>query len=112
MGPVPSESLAGTGDVALPPSLRQSFVYGWHCTNAPTGRSSRPWGGFVGTSMLKCKGLNRYAEGERFTTTVEARGGRTLFDRVWEGAEWLPTLSEIRSPQQWIARAEHLGASN
>ncbi len=56
--------------------------------------------------------MNQYAEGERFITAVEAQGGRALFDRVWEGAEWLPTLTEIRSPEQWIARAAPAGGAS
>ena len=55
--------------------------------------------------------MNQYAEGERFILAVEAQGGRALFDRVWEGAEWLPTLTEIRSPEQWIDRAAPAGVA-
>jgi coenzyme F420 biosynthesis associated uncharacterized protein len=50
--------------------------------------------------------LNQYAEGERFIAAVDAAGGRPLFDRVWQGPEWLPSLGEIREPQAWIARAQ------
>ena len=50
--------------------------------------------------------LRQYQQGEEFIRAVEARGGRELFDRVWEGPELLPTLAEIREPQRWIARAE------
>lgn len=53
--------------------------------------------------------MNQYAEGERFIDAVEARGGRVSFDRVWRGPEWLPTLPEIRAPQQWIDRVDRLG---
>jgi coenzyme F420 biosynthesis associated uncharacterized protein len=49
--------------------------------------------------------MNQYAEGERFILAVETAGGRPLFDKVWTGPEWLPTLSEIRDPHRWIARA-------
>ncbi|WP_420639455.1 zinc-dependent metalloprotease [Candidatus Poriferisocius sp.] len=48
--------------------------------------------------------LNQYAAGEAFIETVEARGGRELLHRVWESAERLPTMTEIRNPQQWIDR--------
>ncbi len=48
--------------------------------------------------------LNQYAAGEAFIETVEARGGPELLDRVWESSERLPTMTEIRSPQQWIDR--------
>jgi coenzyme F420 biosynthesis associated uncharacterized protein len=49
--------------------------------------------------------FRQYAEGERFVKSVEEAGGRRLFDRVWEGPEWLPTLAEIRDPATWIRRA-------
>ena len=50
--------------------------------------------------------MRQYQQGEQFIHAVEAHGGTGLFDRVWRGPEWLPTLEEIRDPQQWIARAE------
>jgi coenzyme F420 biosynthesis associated uncharacterized protein len=49
--------------------------------------------------------LQQYELGERFVEQVEAAGGRELFDRVWEGPEWLPDLVEIRDPSRWIERA-------
>ena len=48
--------------------------------------------------------LKQYEQGERFIETVEDSGGRELFDRVWQGPEFLPSLPEIRDPQQWIDR--------
>jgi coenzyme F420 biosynthesis associated uncharacterized protein len=50
--------------------------------------------------------LRQYQQGEEFIRAVEASGGRELFDRVWRGPEWLPTLVEIREPERWIARVE------
>ncbi|HTX63870.1 MAG TPA: zinc-dependent metalloprotease [Acidimicrobiales bacterium] len=50
--------------------------------------------------------LRQYQQGEEFIRSVEARGGRELFDRVWRGPEWLPTLAEIREPDRWIGRVE------
>ncbi|HVB90990.1 MAG TPA: zinc-dependent metalloprotease [Acidimicrobiales bacterium] len=49
--------------------------------------------------------MRQYAEGERFVEAVEAAGGPELLARVWRGPEWLPTLVEIRSPGDWVARA-------
>jgi len=49
--------------------------------------------------------LRQYAEGEKFVTAVEAAGGPELFNHVWRGPEWLPSLVEIRDPGQWIERA-------
>jgi coenzyme F420 biosynthesis associated uncharacterized protein len=48
--------------------------------------------------------FRQYAEGEHFVRSVEAAGGRELFDRVWQGPEWLPSLSEIRDPSTWVRR--------
>ena len=48
--------------------------------------------------------LNQYAAGEAFIETVEARGGPELLNRVWECSERLPTMTEVRNPQQWIDR--------
>jgi coenzyme F420 biosynthesis associated uncharacterized protein len=49
--------------------------------------------------------MRQYAEGEAFVESVEAAGGPELLARVWRGPEWLPTLAEIRSPGEWVARA-------
>jgi coenzyme F420 biosynthesis associated uncharacterized protein len=48
--------------------------------------------------------LAQYVLGERFIETVERAGGPELFDRVWQGPEWLPIMDEVREPQQWIER--------
>ncbi len=48
--------------------------------------------------------LAQYEEGEAFIHSVEATGGKELFDQVWTGPEALPTLEEIRTPQLWIDR--------
>jgi coenzyme F420 biosynthesis associated uncharacterized protein len=48
--------------------------------------------------------LRQYAEGEKFVRSVEQAGGRRLFDRVWQGPEWLPSLAEIRDPSVWVNR--------
>jgi coenzyme F420 biosynthesis associated uncharacterized protein len=49
--------------------------------------------------------MRQYAEGEQFVESVEAAGGPELLARVWRGPDWLPTLAEIRSPGEWVARA-------
>lgn len=48
--------------------------------------------------------LAQYEEGENFVKTVEAAGGRELFDLVWSAPEMLPTIEEVRSPDLWIGR--------
>jgi coenzyme F420 biosynthesis associated uncharacterized protein len=49
--------------------------------------------------------INQYAQGERFIEEVERLGGGpAALDPVWRGASWLPTLSEIREPEEWLSR--------
>ncbi len=48
--------------------------------------------------------LRQYQEGEEFVRAVETAGGSDLFNRVWRGPEWLPSLAEIRAPGEWVAR--------
>jgi coenzyme F420 biosynthesis associated uncharacterized protein len=49
--------------------------------------------------------INQYAQGERFIEEVERLGGGPqALDPVWRGASWLPTLPEIRDPEEWLAR--------
>jgi coenzyme F420 biosynthesis associated uncharacterized protein len=53
--------------------------------------------------------FRQYEQGERFVTAVELAGGRELFQLVWQGAEWLPALTEIKEPSRWVERAGGLG---
>jgi len=49
--------------------------------------------------------INQYAQGERFIAEVERLGGGPdALDPVWRGARWLPTLAEIRDPEEWLDR--------
>ncbi len=49
--------------------------------------------------------INQYAQGERFIEEVERLGGGPdALDPVWRGASWLPTLAEIREPEEWLER--------
>jgi uncharacterized protein (DUF2342 family) len=52
--------------------------------------------------------MRQYAEGEKFVHAVEVAGGPELFNSVWRGPEWLPSLAEIRDPAVWLSR---VGAS-
>jgi coenzyme F420 biosynthesis associated uncharacterized protein len=49
--------------------------------------------------------LRQYEQGERFIEAVEKAGGPDLLKKAWLGPEWLPGWSEIRNPDEWIARA-------
>lgn len=48
--------------------------------------------------------MRQYELGERFAEQVVARGGLGLLNRVWEGAEMMPSLDELEHPQRWVAR--------
>jgi coenzyme F420 biosynthesis associated uncharacterized protein len=48
--------------------------------------------------------LNQYAAGQRFITAVEAAGGPRAIDACWTSPAMLPSIDEIRDPQQWLCR--------
>jgi coenzyme F420 biosynthesis associated uncharacterized protein len=48
--------------------------------------------------------MAQYQQGEQFVNTVVQSHGIDFAARVWERAENLPTMDEIRNPQHWIAR--------
>ena len=48
--------------------------------------------------------MNQYRQGEAFIAYVEEHGGPEALDAAWRGPEWLPTLAEIRLPQEWLDR--------
>jgi coenzyme F420 biosynthesis associated uncharacterized protein len=50
--------------------------------------------------------LNQYEQGERFIEAVEAVGGPSALDTVWEDPARLPTLAEIRDPDSWLSRID------
>jgi coenzyme F420 biosynthesis associated uncharacterized protein len=50
--------------------------------------------------------LAQYEQGERFIEAVEKKGGTELLEQAWQGPEFLPTLAEIREPQQWVERVQ------
>jgi coenzyme F420 biosynthesis associated uncharacterized protein len=48
--------------------------------------------------------LAQYEYGERFIAEVEQAAGEGALDVVWQGPDRLPTLAEIKLPEQWLAR--------
>jgi coenzyme F420 biosynthesis associated uncharacterized protein len=48
--------------------------------------------------------MQQYQQGQKFVDTIVARRG--IATRVWERAEHLPTMDEIRNPELWIARMD------
>jgi coenzyme F420 biosynthesis associated uncharacterized protein len=71
-------------------------------------RERRRQGGSVAKLAQKAMGIDakmkQYAQGEAFIAYVERHGGDGALDAAWRGPQWLPTLSEIRSPQDWLDR--------
>lgn len=53
--------------------------------------------------------LAQYQQGEAFVNAVVDARGIGFAARVWERAEHLPTMDEIRNPQRWIARMDESG---
>jgi len=52
----------------------------------------------------------QYAEGSRFVAAAVEAVGMEGFNRVWDSAESLPTLEEIRAPQTWVQRVHGAAA--
>ncbi len=50
--------------------------------------------------------LAQYQQGEAFVNAIVSARGIEFAGRVWERAENLPTLEEIRNPQRWLARMD------
>lgn len=48
--------------------------------------------------------LNQYQQGEDFIAEVERLGGKAGLEAAWRGPSWLPTLAEIKDPQEWVDR--------
>jgi len=64
----------------------------------------------VERAIMRLTGLDlkmeQYEAGERFVTAVIEERGKEFLNQVWAGPDRLPTLAEIRSPADWIARME------
>ena len=48
--------------------------------------------------------LAQYQAGEEFIAEIEAERGPRAVDRIWERAEHLPSMTEIRNPTAWLER--------
>jgi coenzyme F420 biosynthesis associated uncharacterized protein len=49
--------------------------------------------------------MRQYEVGEHFAVGVVDRAGLSTLNRVWESAEMMPTLDELRHPERWLKRA-------
>ena len=71
---------------------------------APGQRQPGRQGWSSACSGIEAK-INQYAQGESFIAEVERLGGGPeALEPVWRGASWLPTLAEIRDPEEWLDR--------
>lgn len=49
--------------------------------------------------------MNQYRQGEEFIAEIERlAGGKDAIEPAWRGPVWLPTLAEIRDPEEWLDR--------
>ena len=55
--------------------------------------------------------LEQYRLGGAFINRIVAERGHATARRVWQGPEFLPTMEEIRHPEQWLARTDALAAA-
>ena len=51
--------------------------------------------------------MEQYRLGEQFIDRVVRERGHSFARRVWDGADYLPTMTEIRWPELWLARIDH-----
>src|SRR5829696_3686852 len=51
--------------------------------------------------------MEQYRLGEQFIDFVVRERGHGFARRVWDGADYLPTMAEIRQPELWLARIDH-----
>ena len=55
--------------------------------------------------------LRQYELGKRFCDAVVAHHGLEALNRVWEGPQEIPRLSELERPSAWVARRERARAA-
>ena len=55
--------------------------------------------------------LEQYRLGEQFINAIADARGHDFARKVWDGPESLPTLEELRSPHDWIARIDSAEAT-
>ena len=48
--------------------------------------------------------MRQYEVGEHFAVAVFDRAGLTTLNRVWDSAEMMPSLDELRHPERWLRR--------
>lgn len=96
--------LEGHGHVVMDRIAARRLVT-WHRMSAlvTRRRNSPRVAALLRLTGLEMK-LRQYEEGRDFILYVERRAGWSAVDLAWESPETLPTRSEIRSPESWLAR--------
>jgi coenzyme F420 biosynthesis associated uncharacterized protein len=60
---------------------------------------------FIRITGLALK-MEQYRLGETFINRIVEMRGIETANRIWEGPEMVPTLEELRSPEDWLKRVE------
>lgn len=102
--------LEGHGDVVMNRAAEGRIPQAQRFAHVLQERRQRTGAAKMVSSLVGLEAkLKQYEQGEQFIKAVEKAGGRELFDTVWQGPEWLPSMAEIRDPALWVERAEGLG---
>ena len=48
--------------------------------------------------------MRQYEVGEKFCAAVVRESDLATLNRVWESAESMPTMDELKNPERWLAR--------
>ncbi|HEX6538112.1 MAG TPA: zinc-dependent metalloprotease, partial [Candidatus Dormibacteraeota bacterium] len=48
--------------------------------------------------------MRQYEIGEQFCEGVVERSDQATLNRVWESAEMMPSMAELKNPDRWLAR--------
>ena len=96
--------LEGHGHVVMDRIGARQLVTWRRMSGLVTGRRNNP----RVAALLRLTGLEmklrQYKEGREFILYVEKRAGWSAVDLAWESPEALPTRSEIKAPESWLAR--------
>ena len=98
--------LEGHGDVTMDRAGAEHIpLSGLFSETLRVRRQTRPGVAKVVQQLIGLEAkMKQYEAGEKFVAAVEQAGGPQLLARVWERAENLPTLPEIRRPELWLER--------
>jgi coenzyme F420 biosynthesis associated uncharacterized protein len=55
--------------------------------------------------------MRQYEIGEQFCDAVVKRSDLATLNRVWESAEMMPTMAELKKPETWVARVRQTPAT-